>query len=159
MAIHRNNCYYDNSGNFYFIGMMKIQMFVFLFILINSYCYGQKKDSLNVEFKFPNNDVIHKNELKSKSHQTVNATIINITRRDLLLSKYIQDIITIIPHSCDIISCTIHVKFDDNLYTYSNFGNEIIGVLKKEKCKWIIIENIVSKCPTSHNANYKIVVH
>lgn len=139
--------------------MLKIEIFVFIFILIHSNFFCQKKDSTSAEFKFPTNFVIQRNDLKSKSHQTTKASIINITRKDLLLSKSIQDIITIIPHSCDIISYTIHFKIDDNLYTRSNFGNAILGVSNKEKCKWLIIEDIVSKCPTSHNANYKIVVH
>jgi len=49
-------------------------------------------------------------------------------------------------------------KTDDKVFEFRNIGNEMVYANRLNEGKYILIENLVTSCPTLHKANYKILI-
>ena len=118
---------------------------------------GQTQDSVKSHLTFPTHFIQKSTAQKSKSKETIKPTIIKILKKELHQTIKVNDLIKQIPNDCNITSCEVTIKVGETTTEYTNFGNEIIYLNTRNNCKFICIENIVSECPTLHNANYKII--
>ena len=129
-----------------------LSLFLILFCQ-NAFCQKDGSPELNLVLVKKVNDT----PPKSKSRCTPKPTVIKVKRGDIKDFTRIQDFIPQIPITCDISSCELTFKKGEQITTLTNFGNNLL-YCRPTKCKFIILENIVSSCPTLHYANYKIII-
>ena len=134
---------------------MKVILALFLILFCqNAYCQKDESPVLNSVLV----KIVNDTPLKSKSRCTPKPTVIIVKRGDIKDFTRIQDFISQIPANCDISSCELTFKKGEQIMTRINIGNNLMISTNPSVCKFIILENIVSSCPTLHYANYKIII-
>ncbi|MCC6372044.1 MAG: hypothetical protein IT236_13655 [Bacteroidia bacterium] len=134
-----------------------VKIIVLVLYLHTSCLLAQVKDTSRFNSDWPSFKI--EEECISKSERSNKPRVLKISKAKLAEVKTVKQLIIDIPEPCEVLCVLVSIKKpDDKVFEFRNIGNDMVYANRLTEGKYILIENLITSCPTLHKANYKIII-